>query len=461
VNTQVRRNDPCPCGSGRRYKECHGRIEPAPPTVDALVQAAMRLHQQGRVEEAERRYREILAQSPGNAFATHYLGLATWHRGEVAAAERLMRESIAADASVPDFHNNLGLLLRDTGRPAEAIACFEHALAANPRWVAAYNNLALTLEALGRWVDAVQAYRSALAAEPRFAAAHQNLARALLALGHYREAWEHYRWRLIAQGLATTMPEAAQQRLPASLAGRDFIIVGEQGLGDVLFFLRFAPELARRGARVGFVGDERLYALLERTGHFALGFGSGASGERIFAGDLPWLLEAHEPARFPPPLALVPRADRLADARARMEGMGAAPRVALTWRAGTVAPGPVHTQFKRVSPEALAAQLAGRSATWISVQRLPEPGEREALERALDAPVHDAAHANDDLEDALAWMALLDDYVGVSNANMHLRAGVGKPMQVLIPFPPEWRWGVAGERSAWFPHASLKRLAPG
>ena len=460
MNTPVRRNDPCPCGSGRRYKECHGRIEAAAPSADALVQAAMRLHQQGRVDEAERRYREILAQFPGDAFATHYLGLATWHRGEVASAERLMRESIATQASIPDFHNNLGLLLRDTGRPVEALACFERALAANPRWVAAYNNLALTLEALGRWDDAVQAYRNAIAAEPRFAAAHQNLARALLALGHYREAWEHYRWRLAAQGLATAMPEPAPERLAASLTGRDLVLLGEQGVGDVLFFLRFAPQLARRGARVGFLGDERLNPMLERTGQFALGCGSSVSGERIYAGDLPWLLDAHEPSRFPPPLQLVPRADRLARARERMEGMGAAPRVALAWRAGTVAPGPVRTQFKRVSAQVLAAQLAGRAATWISVQRLPEPGEREALEGALGAPVHDAGDANDDLEDALAWMALVDDYVGVSNANVHLRAGVGKPMQVIIPFPPEWRWGVAGERSAWFPHASLKRLAP-
>ena len=458
MSAPVRRNDPCPCGSGKRYKECHGRLEAGAASVDAQVQAAMRLHQQGRVDEAERRYREILQQAPGEPFATHYLGLATWHRGDIAAAESLMRAALAREARVPDFHNNLGLLLRDTGRGDEAIACFRAALAADPRWVAACNNLALTLEAQGRWTEAIEAYRQALAAEPRFAAAHQNLARTLLLLGRFAEAWEAYRWRLAAQGLATAPPQSTQPRLPASLAGRTLLLAGEQGLGDVLFFLRFVPELVRRGARVGFEGDARLYPLLERTGHFALGFGAGlAASERHFVGDLPWLLEAHDPARFPPPLALQPLPQRIAAAREPFEAAGPAPRVALTWRAGTVAPGPARTQSKRVAPQAFAQRLRGREATFISLQRHPEPGEREALQQTLGAPVHDASQANDDLEDVLAWLALADDYVGVSNANTHLRAGLGRPLQVLVPFPPEWRWGVAGG-SPWFPTARVVRL---
>jgi tetratricopeptide (TPR) repeat protein len=457
VSAQVRRNDPCPCGSGRRYKECHGKLAAAPPSADAQVQAALRLHQQGQVAEAERRYRDILQAAPGHPMATHYLGLAAWHRGDAAEAERLMRAALAADAGVPDFHSNLGLLLRDTGRTDEAIACFQRALEVDPRWVAAANNLALTLEAAGRWEEAVAAYRRAIEREPRFAAARQNLARALLTLGRYREAWAEYRWRLAAQGLSATPPDPGEPRLPASLAGRAIALVAEQGIGDVLFFLRFAPELARRGARLAFEGDARLHPLLERTGHFALGFGAGPAGtQRLFIGDLPWLLEADDPARFPP-LGLAPLPERVARARDALQAMGPAPRVGLTWRAGTTTPGPVRTQFKRVPAATLAEALRGREATWVSVQRHPEPGEREALAQALGAPVHDASRMNDDLEDALAWMAAVDDYVGVSNANTHLRAGVGQPLQVLVPSPPEWRWGLAGP-SPWFPGARVTRL---
>ena len=70
---------------------------------------------------------------------------------------------------------------------------------------------------------------------------------------------------------------------------------------------------------------------------------------------------------------------------------------------------------------------------------------------------HDAAHANGDIEDILALMSVVDEYVGVSNTNTHLRAGTGGPMRVLVPFPGEWRWGLSGERSPWFPTAIIER----
>jgi tetratricopeptide (TPR) repeat protein len=462
MNAPVRRNDPCPCGSGVRYKECHGRLDASkPPDVLAQLQHAMRLHQQGQVEEARRRYRQVLAREPGNAIGTHYLGLATWHLGDAVEAERLMREALAADATIPDFHNNLGLLLRDTRRLDEAIGCFRRTLDVDPGWFEAYNNLGLALEAADRWEEACAAFEEAIRREPRFAAARQNLGRALLTLGRFREGWEAYRWRLLAQGLVAQPPDGAATPLPGSLAGRRMALRSEQGVGDVLFFLRFAAELVRRGARLAFRGDARLHSMLERTGLFDLGLEADNAPMRdlepVFIGDLPWLLAMNDPATFPPPLPLLPVVERVRGIREVLGG--GAPLVGLTWRAGTFAPGPLRTLLKEVSPAALGERVRERKARWVSVQRLPREGEREALEHTLGAPVHDASAANADLEEILAWMAVLDDYVGVSSFNTHLRAGLGLPMQVLVPFPPEWRWGLAG-RSPWFAHLGIVRQQP-
>ena len=57
----------------------------------------------------------------------------------------------------------------------------------------------------------------------------------------------------------------------------------------------------------------------------------------------------------------------------------------------------------------------------------------------------------------LALLALLDDYVGVSNTNMHLRAGVNRTAKVLVPAPPEWRWMAEGKESPWFPGFTVYR----
>lgn len=453
----VARNAPCPCGSGLRFKECHGKPDGAPASTEALIPRALQLHQQGRIDDAERLYRRVLAADGGNAIATHYLGMVAWHRGDLAGAERLMRAALAREASIPDFHNNLGLLLRDTRRIEEALACFARTLEVDPGWLEAYNNMALTLEAAGRFDEAVAAYRTAIAREPRFAAAHQNLARVLLAQGAFEPAWEHYRWRLAAQGLSATAPDLQARPLPEDLAGRRIVLVGEQGIGDVLFFLRFAPELRRRGAAIAFEGDPRLSSLLARTGLFDP---AAEGAERLFVGDLPWLLQANDPASFPPPLALRPEAARLARWREMLARHGPPPHVALTWRAGTESRGPVRTQLKEIAPETFAKALHGTRATWVSVQRLPRPGEREALEAALGAPIADASGANEDLEDALALVGAVDDYVGVSNANTHLRAAAGGSMRVLVPWPAEWRWMAGAERSPWFPAMRVVRQQP-
>ena len=76
---------------------------------------------------------------------------------------------------------------------------------------------------------------------------------------------------------------------------------------------------------------------------------------------------------------------------------------------------------------------------------------------SIGAPVHDFTAANDDLERMLALLACCDRYVTVSNANVHLRAGVGGAVELLVPQPPEWRWGASGERSPWFPDAAVRR----
>jgi len=95
------------------------------------------------------------------------------------------------------------------------------------------------------------------------------------------------------------------------------------------------------------------------------------------------------------------------------------------------------------------------------LQRLPESGEVELFQSVLGREVTDFSALNEDLEGMLALLALLDEYVGVSNTNMHLRAGVGKAAAVLVAHPPEWRWMHTGERSPWFAEFRVFRQSKG
>jgi hypothetical protein len=179
--------------------------------------------------------------------------------------------------------------------------------------------------------------------------------------------------------------------------------------------------------------------------------------------DAPAKFAAHWPP-VPPPLALSPLAERVAELRARLMAVGKPPYIGLTWRGGTP-PGEQRGAFwalhKEIGIPPLAATLKEIPGTFIALQRKPAPGEIDTLADALGRPVHDFTDLNEDLEGMLALLAQIDDYIGVSNTNVHLRASAGKTGRVLVPCQPDFRWKSGDRTSVWFPGFTLYRQSPG
>jgi hypothetical protein len=147
---------------------------------------------------------------------------------------------------------------------------------------------------------------------------------------------------------------------------------------------------------------------------------------------------------------------RVAAVRERLRALGPPPYIGIAWRSGEPRTGLFETLLKEVPPDALGNALRESQATLVSVQRNPHPGETDSIAANARRPVHDLSAMNADLEDALALMSVLDDYVGVSSTNVHLRAGAGRTARVLVPFPYEWRWMRDGP-SPWFPGTTVGR----
>ena len=169
---------------------------------------------------------------------------------------------------------------------------------------------------------------------------------------------------------------------------------------------------------------------------------------------------ASGPDSYPPSLTIAPLPERLNAICLRLAAAGPAPYLGLTWRAGV----PPREQgaagwgpYKAATVSAFAQSISGFPGTLLALQRAPVPGEIEAFAQAAGRPVHDFTDLNDDLEGMLALLALIEEYAGVSNTNMHLRAVAGKTARVLLPAPAEWRWLHSGDASPWFPGFSLYR----
>ena len=454
------RNDPCPCGSGKKYKQCHGSLAAPdlvlPVDADGLARAAVAAHRAGRLDEAERGYRAALAAAPDHPLASHYLGVVLYQRNRIAEAVPLLERSTAAVPQEPEFHNNLGLALAAADRHDDAIAAYRRALELKRNHATAWNNLGLVLNAALRLPEAVAAYREATAQRPNFAQAHWNLALALLTQGEFKEGWCEYAWR-------EKIPElAGQERIYAGPRwdgvvheGMTLLITAEQGLGDMLQFIRLVEPVARMGATVLVSAPRPLQALLATARGVARVFGPHDSLPAYDA-HVPLLALAGAleidassiPANVP---YIRPDPGRCAKVASALSAYAGQRKIGVAW-AGNRA----HANDRRRSI-ALAelAPLVGTPGTaWFSLQPIEDDAAAAALHPASELvrlPVRS------EFDGTAALVSQLDLVITVDTSIAHLAGALAKPTWVLLPFAPDWRWQLQRKDSPWYPTARLFR----
>ena len=300
-------------------------------------------------------------------------------------------------------------------------------------------------------------FARALAIAPDHVDANAGLANCHLATGRYRTGWRYYLQRDSVRHVAA---QFCRGELPADLADRHVLVVADQGLGDEIFFLRFAAALRARGATLSYRPEPRLAPILARTNVVDRVLPPDAATDAhyvVVVGDLPCLLGMTDGDTPPPSIDLVPDPARVSALEARLEAFGPRPWIGVTWRAGTA--NRHRLLFKEAPADGLADALPA-DASIVAVQRGAEPGEIAAFADRLGRPVLDLSSANDDIEDLLALSGLLDVYVAVSNTMVHMRAGRGGTTHVLTPSPAEFRWMADGDESPWFPGSPVYRQAP-
>lgn len=211
--SQAGRNDPCPCGSGKKYKKCCFIKSSAPRNVliqtaqtdsldlnstnvslpSDLLMKAVALHQAGRLEDAKVIYRELLGKNPTDSHALHYLGLIALQLGNFSEAANLIEKAIKTDSRIPAFHCNLGNAYKELRQFDLAASAFLEAVKLDPQFQIAYCNLGNTYLDQGILDEAINSYRKALTLNPGFTEALFGLGNALQEKGELEEAVRCYR----------------------------------------------------------------------------------------------------------------------------------------------------------------------------------------------------------------------------------------------------------------------------
>jgi Flp pilus assembly protein TadD len=478
--------------------------------IDAFFRQGQQLHMAGRLAEAEQIYRQVIAAMPRHAGALHALGALALQAGRPAIAETLLSQAIALKPAAgfqltrgnallalhrpgeaadiarlllrahPDnaaAHQLLGHALADGGQPEEAIAAYQRALRLQPELPDIRNNLGMALRQANRLAEAEQELRQAppqpeallnLSSVQKergnFADAEATLRRAqrivpnspvlaynwsllMLLLGRPAEAWSGWEQRFQAGAVAPRAFSQPQWQ-GEPLGSRTLLVHAEQGLGDVIQFVRYLPGI---DGIVIFEAPPRLIRLL--SGNKALPPMLPA-GSPLPSTDLVVpLLSLPARTTIPPvqPPYLFAEPERVAAWRNRIGLTGF--RIGINWQGYS---GRFEDRGRSV-PLAMFRPLAeAPGVRLISLQKVE--GEDQVPAAGFAVETLDGLDAGPDaFLDTAAVMLTLDLVITTDTSIAHLAGALGRPVWVALRHVPDWRWLLDRDDSPWYPTMRLFR----
>lgn len=350
-----------------------------------------------------------------------------------------------------DAHFNLGVCLAGEWEHTRAVEHLKMAIAIRPTSMAAHLWLGKSLYVLGDIRTAVASYRKALRYEPASAEAHWALSLAHLIRGEYATGWKEYEWRWKWPQFPSPQRNFQQAQWKGeALNGRTILLHAEQGFGDTLQFARYVPFVSQAGGRVILEVPAALYKLMRNSFGVVECIPSG--------GDLPdFALHCplmSLPLAFGTTLQTIPSPARLS-ATASREPFGDSylPRVGLVWAGGR---GHEWNSRRSLSLKQFSPLWGvSGSVQFVSLQTGP------AAAQMTDAPIAvvDGVASVEDFADTAKVLAGLDLVITVDTAVAHLAGSMGKPVWILLAETPDWRWGLEGEMTPWYPTARLFRAS--
>jgi len=359
-----------------------------------------------------------------------------------------------------DAYHDLGYVFHMNGQPMEAIASYHKAIEINRNMFDAYNNLGRVRQELGDIDEALVSYRKSLEIKPDFAEAHFNLAIALLLKGDFDHGWREYEWRKRLNHRPRY--DLHQQEWNGSdISGKTIFLYAEQGFGDTIQFVRFAPLVAEKGARVIIECQRELMSVMQsvKGGNLVISNEDALPEFDLLCPLLSLPLIFHTaPDSIPKDIPYIMTEPTLVQKwRERMKDDSGCCRVGLVWSGN---PKYRADRLRSVTLEILLPLWEIEGMRFYSLQK----GDAANQVRSLPgwATIADYSDELSNFSDTAAMIANLDLVISVDTAVAHLSGALGKNVWTLLPYAPDWRWMLHREDSPWYPTMTLFRQpAPG
>lgn len=410
--------------------------------------------ERGRADGAVANFRRA-AESP-KAQPTHWANLGNMYLlvNAVADAAQAFRAGLDGHGDSPDLLMGIAVCERRQGALSDALSHAESALAKmpaeSPNRGAALNLLGTVRRELGDLDGARESFEDALAIQAGNASARSNLGLLQLLNGDWRNGFDNFEARRNDPGWQ--IPWGGVQAPDwdgGDLNGKSLIVLSEQGLGDSIQFARLIPALADSADTVHVAVHPPLVPLIEgvdsRLSMIRPGMAPPAVDAKVLMLSLPKMIgmTGADDVSGAPYLTAPEASDGITDVLASMRGL----KVGVNWRGA-----PAHKEdFKRsIQPVAFAPITETEGASFVSLSFGFD-------DDALPDGVADVSEHVSDFADSAALIAGLDLVITVDTATAHLAGALGVPCWTLLPFVPDWRWGMSGETTPWYDSMRLYR----
>jgi tetratricopeptide (TPR) repeat protein len=436
---------------------CERAVQLRPDMPEAHNNLGLVYRRLNRLDDAVTHCREALGLRPDFAEAYNNLGTALLRQEKWDDAAACFQRALQLRPDLVMGHVNLATYFWRQDRLDEGMAHCEEALRLKSDLAAARNIMGAILLKRGKFAEARVHFDEAIRLDPDFAEAHSNRAMVLLPLGELEEGWRAYEWRWKRTDFVTR-PFETPIWDGSPVSGKTVLLHAEQGLGDTLQFIRYAPLVKRLGAHVVFAAPERLLPLLSRC----------AGIDELRSQDEPApVYDVHAPllslpkilktnmATIPADVPYLFADEKLIESWRRELAAFPGFKVGIAWKGNSK-----HAMDRQRSmPLATFAPLALNGVHLISVQR--GEGTEQFAGIAGRFTVADLGSRLDvstgAFMDTAAVMKNLDLVITTDTAIAHLAGGLGVPVWVALPFVPDWRWLLGREDSPWYPTMRLFR----
>ena len=425
----------------------------APAMVPALYNEGLVHKNDGNFSAAVRCFKIVLGINPNHAKAHFSLGEILLCTHDFYGAERHLRTAIKIDSNYVPAFNLLAICLSKMNRTEEARSVLMEAVRIAPSCARTQCNLGNLARLTHHFEEAARHYREAIRLQPEFIEAHFNLSLVLLLLQDFHEGWKEYEWRLRFFGKNNGYPNRYDLPLweGQSLNGKTILVYDEQGFGDVLMFSRFLLVMKSKGAHVVFETRPALFNLFRSLPYIdevilrnldtppsarcdycipllSLPGKLGITRETI-PSNAPYLFADRKKTAY--------WSDRLS---------GAGLKIGLVWQ-GSAADPSRHCSLNKFK---ILSEIPG--IQWYGLQKHVCREQNNSAEWVIQL-----GPELRDFSDTAAVIANLDLVISIDTAVAHLSGAMGKPVWVLLPFIPDWRWFLFDITTPWYSSMQLFR----